>query len=251
MKIVACFKNVPDERDITFTKEGSIDLSRAPFSIGKYDLNALEAGAVLSEQVPECELIALTASGEEALATKAKKDVLSRGADELVVALAEDVLIGDPVQTGSVLAKAIQEIGAVDLILFGEGSGDMYNRSVGITTASKLGIPVLNGVFEIEVEEGSITVKRRCDDVVQTMSIATPCAICVTSDANVPRIASMKAILGAGKKPSSSLELDVESRSAEIETITEPVKAERKHVIFEDDSDASLDGFVQALKQVL
>ncbi|MFN6883648.1 electron transfer flavoprotein, partial [Proteus mirabilis] len=44
MKIITCYKSVPDEQDIVVNNaDGSLDFSRANNKISQYDLNAIEA----------------------------------------------------------------------------------------------------------------------------------------------------------------------------------------------------------------
>ena len=43
MKIITCYKCVPDEQDIAINNaDGSLDLSKADAKISQYDLNAIE-----------------------------------------------------------------------------------------------------------------------------------------------------------------------------------------------------------------
>ena len=45
MKIVTCFKLVPEEQDIVVTPERSLNFDRAEAKISQFDLNAIEAAA--------------------------------------------------------------------------------------------------------------------------------------------------------------------------------------------------------------
>lgn len=48
--------------------------------------------------------------------------------------------------TASILASAIKKIGAVDLVLCGEGSGDFYSQQVGPILGHLLGYANLNAI---------------------------------------------------------------------------------------------------------
>ncbi len=52
-----------------------------------------------------------------------------------------------------------------------------------------------------------VLVERTLEDEVETLQVPLPAVLSVTSDANVPRIPSMKDILGAGRKPASEMSL--------------------------------------------
>ena len=84
MKIIACYKIVPDEQSIKINGDRTLDTSAAEKVIGQYDLNAVEAGARLVESHGG-ELIALTVGGAEVENSKLRKGILSRGPGSCVV----------------------------------------------------------------------------------------------------------------------------------------------------------------------
>ncbi|MEG2267061.1 MAG: hypothetical protein RSC68_22380, partial [Acinetobacter sp.] len=61
MKIITCFKLVPEEQDIVVTPQHSINFDRADAKISQFDLNAIEAAAQLSAEGDE--IVALTVGG--------------------------------------------------------------------------------------------------------------------------------------------------------------------------------------------
>lgn len=81
MKIITCFKLVPEEQDITVTPEHSLNFDRAEAKISQFDLNAIEAAAQLAGDGDE--IAALTVGGSLLQNSKVRKDVLSRGPDAL------------------------------------------------------------------------------------------------------------------------------------------------------------------------
>lgn len=49
MKIITCYKCVPDEQDIAINNaDGTLDFSKADSKISQYDLNAIEAACQLN-----------------------------------------------------------------------------------------------------------------------------------------------------------------------------------------------------------
>ena len=99
------------------------------------------------------------------------------------------------------LVAAIQKMGGCDLVLFGEGSGDLYFQQVGLQVGELLGQPTFNAVSKIEVVDGNLMVERSLEDEIDVYSLPLPAALSVTTDINVPRLPSMKEILKASKKP--------------------------------------------------
>ena len=50
MRIIACIKAAPDDADIVVGADRALDLSRAAWKVGSYDLNAIEAARRLADQ---------------------------------------------------------------------------------------------------------------------------------------------------------------------------------------------------------
>ncbi len=131
---------------------------------------------------------------------KGRKDVLSRGPDELIVVIDDQFEQALPQQTASALAAAAKA--GFDLILCGDGSSDLYAQQVGLLVGEILNIPAVNGVSKIiSLTANYLTVERELEDETETLSIPLPAVVAVSTDINSPQIPSMKAILGAAKKP--------------------------------------------------
>ena len=82
MNIIVCYKLIPDSEDMVIKPDGSISLDQAEQVISEYDLLAVEAGLQLVEKNGG-KLMALSIGTDKLLNSKAKKDILSRGPDEL------------------------------------------------------------------------------------------------------------------------------------------------------------------------
>lgn len=112
MKIITCYKCVPDEQDIAVNNaDGSLDFSKADAKISQYDLNAIEAACQLKQQAAEAQVTALSVGGKALTNAKGRKDVLSRGPDELIVVIDDQFEQALPQQTASALAAAAQKAG--------------------------------------------------------------------------------------------------------------------------------------------
>lgn len=241
MKIVACYKLVPDEAKISFRKEGNPDLSACEWQIGQYDLCAIEAVARIAEKNEGFQLIALTAGGEVVENSKLKKSVLSRGPAEMVAVKDEKLAHADSFATAQVLAEAIKEIGDVSLVVFGEGSGDVYTQQVGNMVGTLLGWNTVNAAKSIELDGDALVIERNLEDCVEKLTVALPAAVSVTSDICLPRLASMKEIMKAGKKPSTIKALADYSVSGDssVQTVSLTAKSKAKRdctVVAADDA---------------
>ncbi len=253
MKIITCFKLVPEEQDIVVTPEHTLSFDNAEAKISQFDLNAIEAAAQLAGD--EDEIAALTVGGSLLQNSKVRKDVLSRGPNSLFMVQDAQLEHALPKETALALTAAVQKIG-FDLLLFGEGSGDLYAQQVGLLTGELLQLPVVNAVSKIQRSGDRIRVERTLEEEVEVIELALPAVLCVTSDINTPRIPSMKAILGAGKKPvnqwqASDIGWSQPSPLAGLMDITVPPQKERKHIILDNDSPEAIAQLAEHVKKAL
>lgn len=204
MNIVVCYKIVPDEEGIAIKADRSVDVSGAQWSLGEYDLEALEAAVQLRDSVGG-KVTVLTVGGDEVLNSKLKKSILSRGADDQIVVCSEAFANLDAYCTAEVLARALGST-EYDLVLCGEGSSDMYSQQVGMILGQMLGLPVFNAVSSIAPAENGLLIGRSLDDCEELIEITLPAVLSAAAGIATPRIPSMKDILAGGKKPQIQLD---------------------------------------------
>lgn len=237
MRIIACYKLVPEEQDIVITADRTLTTDKAGEKISPFDLNAIEAAIQLAGE--NHEVVALSVGGHALDNAKLRKDALSRGPNALYLVRDDRLDSALPYETARVIAAASKKI-AFDLLICGEGSGDMYAQQTGLLVGAMLQLPTVNGVSKIELKEGFVTVERTLEDEVEVLDIPLPAVLCVSSDINLPRIPSMKAILGAGKKSvtlwgASDIAWTPGSARTELAGVYAPQQTERKHIIIEGD----------------
>ncbi|MDU1786118.1 MAG: putative electron transfer flavoprotein FixA [Escherichia coli] len=230
MKIITCYKCVPDEQDIAVNNaDGSLDFSKADAKISQYDLNAIEAACQLKQQAAEAQVTALSVGGKALTNAKGRKDVLSRGPDELIVVIDD---------------------------LCGDGSSDLYAQQVGLLVGEILNIPAVNGVSKIiSLTADTLTVERELEDETETLSIPLPAVVAVSTDINSPQIPSMKAILGAAKKPVqvwSAADIGFNAEAAWSEQqVAAPKQRERQRIVIEGDGEEQIAAFAENLRKVI
>ncbi|KNC94217.1 putative electron transfer flavoprotein FixA [Trabulsiella odontotermitis] len=256
MKIITCYKCVADEQDITVNSaDGSLDFSRAAAKISQYDLNAIEAANQLKQQLPDAQVIALSVGGEALNNAKGRKDVLSRGPDELVVVVDPQFEQALPHQTAAGLAAAVNKLG-FDLILCGDGSADLYAQQVSLLLGEALQVPALNGISQIiSLTQDAVVVMRELEEETETLTVPLPAVLAVSTDINAPQIPSMKAILGAAKKPVQAWSAadaglgQIDALSAQ--QVTAPKQKARQHIIIEGDGDDHIAAFADHLRKLI
>lgn len=254
MNIVVCYKNTPNTDGIRVKPDHTLDFSEAQWEIGQYDMNAIEAAMALAAGDADSRVTALTAAGDIVENSKLKKAVLSRGPDKMVGVKDESLDSADAYAVAQALAAAIRAIGEVDVVVFGEGSGDSYAQQTGVLTGTLLGFNTVNAVQAMEKCGERLRVTRSAPDMFEELELSFPAAICVTGDINRPRIPTLKDILGAGKKPLqvvSLAELGVEAES-KVSTLSvlAPEQAQRRQIVYENPSDENCAEIVKAIQSV-
>ena len=238
MNVLVCYKVVYEEQDITVSNSGELSFDRAELKLSLYDLNAVEAGVQIASATGGT-LKALSAGDNKIENAKLKKALLSRGPAELFLVKDNSLQNADSNQTAKVLSEAAKKIG-YDLILCGDGSGDIYAQQTGILLGEMLGIPVINSVSKITVQNDSVLVERSLEDSFEELEVTLPALLCVSSDINEPKVPGMKDILAAGKKPVTEWSLqDISVSSPEgkvdVLSVLAPKKVDRKCIIVEGD----------------
>ena len=170
MKIITCFKLVPEEQDIVVTPEYTLNFDNADAKISQFDLNAIEAASQLATD--DDEIAALTVGGSLLQNSKVRKDVLSRGPHSLYLVQDAQLEHALPLDTAKALAAAIEKIG-FDLLIFGEGSGDLYAQQVGLLVGEILQLPVINAVSAIQRQGNTLVIERTLEDDVEVGSCTT------------------------------------------------------------------------------
>jgi electron transfer flavoprotein beta subunit len=201
VKICVLVKEVPDaavEKRIN-SSTGRLDRSGEK-NLNPFDTHAIEAAMQLKEggALGVDEVVAVTMGPESA--KRALTKAVSLGADRSVH-LSDDALAGSDVNgTGYALAKAL-EAEAPDLVLLGQQSDDGECYTIGAVVADHLAMPSLTQVIKIDVADGGLRCERQAEYGYDTVQVELPAVISVGDAINEPRYPSLKAIMGAKKKP--------------------------------------------------
>src|SRR4051794_22261197 len=169
-------------------------------NLNPFDTHALEAAMQVKEggTVEVEEVVAVTMGPDSAV--RALHKAVSLGADRSVH-LSDEALAGsDVAATGYSLAKVLQTE-QPDLVLLGQQSDDGECYTIGAVVADHLQMPSLTQVIKMDVAEGKLTCERQAEYGYDTVEVALPAVISVGDAINEPRYPSLKAIMGAKKKP--------------------------------------------------
>jgi len=205
MKICVLVKEVPDaavEKRLD-ASTGRMDRSGEK-NLNPYDTHAIEAAMQIREggAAPVEEIVAVTMGPQSAV--RALHKAVSLGADRSVH-LSDPALAGsDVAATGYALAKTLARE-SPDLVLLGQQSDDGECYTIGAVVAEHLAMPSLTQVIKMEVEGEALRCERQAEYGYDTVQVELPAVISVGDAINEPRYPSLKAIMGAKKKPLDSV----------------------------------------------
>ena len=200
MKICVLVKEVPDAAvSKRLGSNGRIDRSGEK-NLNPYDTHAIEEAVRIKEGgvVTVDEVVAVSMGPESA--DRAIRKAISLGVDRAVHLCDESVAGSDGAATGLALAKTLERE-SPDLVLLGQQSDDGECYTIGAVVADYLGMPSLTQVIKMDVKDGSLTCERQAEYGYDTVEVQTPAVISVGDAINEPRYPSLKAIMGAKKKP--------------------------------------------------
>src|SRR6201995_5089166 len=205
MKICVLVKEVPDaavEKKLN-PSTGRMDRNGEK-NLNPYDTHAIEAAMQIKEggAVEVEEIVAVTMGPESAV--RALHKAVSLGADRSVHLVGDGLAGSDVAATGYALAQTLQRE-SPDLVLLGQQSDDGECYTIGALVADHLQMPSLTQVIKMAVSGEALTCERQAEYGYDTVEIALPAVISVGDAINEPRYPSLKAIMGAKKKPLQTL----------------------------------------------
>ncbi len=201
MKICVLVKEVPDaavEKRIS-PSTGRMDRS-GERNLNPYDTHAIEAAMQIREggAAEVDEIIAVTMGPDTAV--RALHKAVSLGADRSVHLSDESLAGSDVAATGYALSKALEKE-SPDLVLLGQQSDDGECYTIGAVVADHLKMPSLTQVIKMDLAGQALTCERQAEYGYDTVEVSLPAVISVGDAINEPRYPSLKAIMGAKKKP--------------------------------------------------
>ncbi len=204
MKICVLVKDVPDAAVQKRIDPGTMRLDRSgENTLNPFDTHAIEAAMQLREggELQVDEIVAVTMGTDTA--ARALQKAVALGADRSVH-LSDEALAGSDVcATGLALAKVLESENP-DLVLLGQQSDDGECYTIGAVVADHLKMPSLTQVIDMKVDGDKIRCERQAEYGYDTVALTLPAVISVGDAINEPRYPSLKAIMGAKKKPLDS-----------------------------------------------
>lgn len=186
LNIIVCIKSV-----VLDAPDGKVVRLAESCALNPFDKPALEMALCLREE--HGGKITALSMGPEAGAF-ALYEAMAMGVDQAVL-ISDRALAGsDTLATSSALGAAIEILGEYDLVLFGTRTSDSDTGQVGPQAAALLDIPMVTGVFEIELNGSGLMVERRSDEFFEKYEMSLPGALTIHPTAVQARDASLGGI---------------------------------------------------------
>lgn len=245
-------KQVPDTEGVRIdAKTREPDASRAERVLSLYDKNAVEAAVQLKESGAVDQVIAISVGGEKLDETL--REVLAMGADEAISIKDADLLKAGSLPKAQALAKAIEEVGDIDLVIASEESADSHTASTAPMVAEFLGASLLSYAASIEVTGDGVQVERETDEGIETLKAGFPAVLSVVESINDPRLPALTQILQAKNKPltaKTAAELGVEvTVTVEIVENVAPEQSRKQEIWELSDAGEDVGKLVSALQK--
>jgi electron transfer flavoprotein beta subunit len=250
MKIVVAIKQVPvrDSQLRIDTNQRWIQEDDLSFEINEPDAYALEEALQLKEKHGG-EVVALCAG--PARAAQTIREALAKGADRAIHIEDEELRQFDTLGIAHLLAGAVKAE-SPDLILTGLQSDDLGYGQTGVILAELLGIPHSTIIMQVEVQDGSIKVKRELESGwFQHIEMPLPAVLTIQSGINKLRYATLMGIKKAKSKEIRKVTLGEIGAppvaAAKLERVYVPQKSKQTQ-IFEGDAKSVAAQLVEKLK---
>jgi electron transfer flavoprotein beta subunit len=210
MNIAVCVKQIPDpavpgELDSetkTLKREGKLILDDS-------DAYGVEMALQLADKA---------GGGDVTLVSMVPNDEVSGLRTALAMGAAKAVLVSDPALAGSdslgtakVIAKAVERVGDIDLVLTATESTDGYTGTIPGQVAELLGWPSLTFAKHVEVGDGKVSIQRQTEAGFDEVEASLPAVVSVTAGVVEPRYPSFKGIMAAKNKPVDQVKVDDEA----------------------------------------
>jgi electron transfer flavoprotein beta subunit len=200
MNIVVCVKQIPDPAEPGQLDPETKTLKRdSKLILDESDSYGVEMALQLADASGEGEvtLVSMAPNNE----VSGLRTALAMGAAKAILISDEALAGSDALSTAKILAKAIERVEGVDLVLAATESTDGYTGTVPAQIAELLGLPSVTFAKHIEVGDGTAEVQRQTEQGFDEVTVPLPAVVSVTAGVVEPRYPSFKGIMAAKNKP--------------------------------------------------
>lgn len=199
MKIVVLMKQVPDtsgERKLL--SDGRVDRDASDAVIDEISERAIEV-ALKQKDADKSTEVVVVSMGPESLTASIRK-ALSMGADRGIHILDDALEAADALRTAQVIARAIERVGGLDLVVAGNTSTDGRGGVIPAMVAEHLNLPLLADVDDLQIGSG-VSGRQSTESGTRDVRASLPAIVSITESADEARFPGFKGIMGAKRKP--------------------------------------------------
>ena len=205
MEIIVLVKQVPDVALNIKVKDGEVVEEGLSYVISSWDETALEAALQITEEIGG-EVTLLTVGPDKA--SESLRKGLAMGAHKAIHVKYNDAKNTDSFAYARILKKVISGK-KFDLIMTGRQSQDTDAGLTAPMLAEFLDLPQVTNIIRFsDVSDQKITLYRKGDHATEVLEMNLPGLITVNDSLNEPRLASMRGIMMAKKKPLEELTIE-------------------------------------------
>ncbi|MCP4719232.1 MAG: electron transfer flavoprotein subunit beta/FixA family protein [Desulfobacteraceae bacterium] len=205
MKICVCVKHVPDTAaTIKVAGDTGFEDGDVKFISNPYDEYGVEEAVSLVEKQGG-EVVIVTVGKAAAVSTI--RGALAMGAHRAILVKTDSQFL-DSDLTAKALKAVLEQDGLPDMIFTGKGSVDTESFQTQYRLAKSLGIPIVNEVSTLEINDGKARAHRESGGgEKQIIELGLPCVIGATKGLNEPRYPKFPDIMKAKKKQIKEMDL--------------------------------------------
>jgi electron transfer flavoprotein beta subunit len=215
--VLACIKRVPDTgaKIVLTDDQQDIDAGNLGFTMSPHEECAIEEAVQQVEQHGGSTTV-LTLGSDESV--EQLRTGLAMQADDALL-LETDGEEWAARETAHAIATQVGDGGPYDLLLFGNESADQENYQVGVRVARQLGLPVVTGIKDLEIDGDTAVAKREVSGGDEVYEVDLPAVVTVKEGINSPRYASMRARMQARKQEVDRAEPDAGEHAGTLEKV--------------------------------
>lgn len=249
MKILTLIKLTIDINQLKYESSGEPLIDIAPRKMGDSDKCAVEEAVRLKEKHNAHTVVVTVGSSPEN--ERIIRDAYAMGIDEGYVVEVDGYENIQAITIGEIIASMAKKTGPYDLIILGAGSLDTHSYTLGPIIASRMGIPIIAGVDSLNYVDGYFEARSVMEDGTYVYRSKPPLVVTLTTEANEPRIPTLKTILKSKKmeiKRLSIEQLGVRLKKIDVVEIKK-YTIQRKNMIWEasEDLEKAVDNLVDLL----
>lgn len=248
MKIMVFIKRVPDTGiPVKVNAEGTdIERENLTYVMNPYDEFALEEAIRLKEKHGDVEIVVVSLGDDSVKETL--RNALALGADRAVHIKVDPQPVYDPKGVAKALYGVIQRESEIDLILMGKEAVDDNFGLVPAYLSVLANLPLISLAIKLEIKNGKVNAVRETDDGGVEVNASLPCIVTCEKGLNEPRLATLRGIMMAKRKPIDEVEGEVEATGLIVNKFEMPPEKEAG-IVIDDDFPANVEKLLSLLQE--